>query len=75
MAHAKASNKEIGAILRQATRQGWAATGGGSSHYVLRCPRRCRCQVTLGSSVSNRIAFRRIRTYLNNHTCWKEQSK
>lgn len=75
MAYARASNKDIGAILAEATGQKWSVTGGGSSHYILRCPRRCRCQVTVSSSGSNRIAFRRIRTYLNNHTCWKESNK
>jgi len=69
---AKASNKSVGALLRQAERQGWTATGGGSSHYRLRCPNRCKCQATVGSSISNSMALLRLRTRLANHTCWKD---
>jgi hypothetical protein len=73
MARARASNKEIGHLLREIEQQGWTVTGGGTRHFKAKCPNRCRCMITLASSSSNQLAVRRARTHLQSKTCWKEQ--
>jgi hypothetical protein len=68
---ARASDKTLRLLLKQADRQGWSVQGGGKRHYLLRCPNPCRCSQILAASGSNVHNLVRSVTRLRNHTCWK----
>jgi len=75
VAHARASNKDIGRLLRRLEQQGWTVTGGGNRHFKAACPRRCRCLAIFSSSASAPFAVRRATMHLRTNTCWKEPTR
>lgn len=71
---ARASDKGTRDLLREALQRGWSTTGGGMRHFRLSCPNPCRCVRVVCSSGSDSTTLMRDRTYLNRHTCWKDNN-
>lgn len=72
---ARPSDKQTRELFRQAAERGWTVTGGGMRHYSMRCPNPCRCAHVVSASTSNRWAWVKMQTKLNNHTCWNGAQK
>lgn len=53
--------------------KGWNATGGGNSHYKVKCPGKCLCVMIISTTPRSRSGtFAIMQRQRTNKTCWED---
>jgi len=70
MARPKHPIKELEALLKEATKQGWRVEGGGNRYFKIKCPCPDKHMRMVHLSPSNPNYLRNTENWLTKRTCW-----